>query len=97
MGLLDRLFGRKEAATATATTNTIRYRSGISDTPASLAQRFYGDESKWEVVWRTNLRVLRDEVQGRDDKILPGTDLEIPDAKFDLEGKPVETTQSTQL
>lgn len=94
MGLLDRLLGRKQQAEApTTTTNVIRYRTGINETPRSIARKFYGDESKWELVWRTNMRVLRDEVQGRDDVILTGTELEIPDPVYDLEGKPVAAGQ----
>jgi nucleoid-associated protein YgaU len=87
MGLLDRLRGKKPAAAPAM--HSIRYRTGINETPRSIARKFYGDEYRWELVWQTNLRVLKDEVQGRDDVILAGTELEIPDPKYDLDGKPI--------
>lgn len=87
MGLLDRLLGKRPAAAPT--THSIRYRTGINETSRSIARKFYGDESQWELVWQTNLRLLKDEVQGRDDVIFPGTELEIPDPKYGPDGEPV--------
>jgi nucleoid-associated protein YgaU len=86
MGLLDKLFGRKTEAPRG---QTITYRTGPDDTCRSLAKRFYGDESQWEKIYNANRRIIQDEVQSGTDRLLPGTELTIPDAKFDASGQPI--------
>jgi len=89
MGLLDRLFGGgKKAETSSGV--TISYTSGPGDTCRSVAKRFYGDETRWEDVYKPNSHLLKDEVQSGSDALLVGTTLTIKGAKFDVNGQPVE-------
>ncbi|HEX2037588.1 MAG TPA: hypothetical protein VHS99_25710 [Chloroflexota bacterium] len=88
MGLLDRLFGRtKEAPVRGA---AVTYRVGINETCRTLARRFYGEEGRWERIYQDNERVLGSEVQTSTDPILPGTEVTIRDAAFDLDGNPID-------
>jgi nucleoid-associated protein YgaU len=54
-----------------------------------LAQKFYGDESQWEKIYKPNEWRLKEEVQSGTDKLLPGTELTIKDPKFDAAGQRV--------
>ena len=87
MGLLDKLFGGGKKSGGGGM--TITYRTGPQDTCRSLAKRFYGDESQWERIYKPNEWRLKEEVQGGNDKLLPGTELTIKDPKFNEQGQPV--------
>ena len=88
MGLLDRLFGGGKKADTNGGA-TLSYASGPGDTCRSLAKRFYGDESRWEDIYKPNQHLLKDEVQSGSDALLVGTTLTIKNAKFDASGTPV--------
>ena len=90
MGLLDKLFGGGKKADSGG--QTLTYRTGPDDTCRSLAKRFYGNEADWEKIYKPNEWRLKDEVQSGTDKLLPGTELTIKDAKFDATGAPVGAT-----
>ena len=66
-----------------------RTTSGPGDTCRSLAKRFYGDETRWEDVYKPNAHLLKDEVQSGSDALLVGTTLTIKSPKFDASGQPV--------
>lgn len=87
MGLLDKLFGGGKKSSSGGM--KITYRTGPTDTCRSLAKKFYGDESQWEKIYKPNEWRLKEEVQSGSDKLLPGTELTIPDPKFDEAGQPV--------
>jgi nucleoid-associated protein YgaU len=88
MGFLARLFGGGKKDEDSGGT-TISYTSGPGDTCRSLAKRFYGDENRWEDVYKPNAHLLKDEVQSGSDSLLVGTTLTIKNAKFDASGQPV--------
>jgi len=44
-----------------------------NDTLYSLARQYYGDQSKWKVIWEAN----KDKIPNKD-KLKPGTELTIP-------------------
>ena len=73
MGFLDRLFGRQQAPAGPIK----EYRTLPGDTLRSIARKEYGDESKWELLYETNKRILEDPQA----EIFPGTVLKIPPAK----------------
>jgi len=87
MGLLDRLFGRKQK---TSSSITITYRVGTGETLKSIAQKFYGDSAQWEKVYKPNSWKLED----AEGTIFPGTELQIPDPVYDAEGRPVQAVGS---
>jgi nucleoid-associated protein YgaU len=89
MGLLDRLFGGGKKSEADAGGAPISYTSGPGDTCRSLAKRFYGDENRWEDIYKPNAHLLKDEVQSGSDSLLVGTTLTIKSPKFDASGQPV--------
>ena len=83
MGILDWLFGgSKEEAEPEAP--AITYSTGSGETLRSIARKFYGSETQWERLYRRNARILED----AEGDIYPGTQLTIPDPKYDLEGNP---------
>ena len=92
MGLLDRLFGGGKKAESDGA--TISYTSGPGDTCRKLAERFYGDENKWEMIYNPNKHLLKDEVQSGTDSLLIGTTLTIKGAKFDASGQPVAAAEA---
>ncbi len=85
MGILDWLFGgsKEEAAPETP---PITYSTGSGETLRSIARKFYGNETQWERLYRRNSRILED----AEGDIYPGTQLTIPDPKYDLEGNPIK-------
>ena len=87
MGLLDGLLGRKKAVPAL--TPQLMYRVGINETCRTLAQKFYGNEARWEEIYGANERVLKSEVQLGTDALLPGTEIVVLAPRFDAEGRPV--------
>jgi nucleoid-associated protein YgaU len=92
MGLLDKLFGKKQETPAGV---TITYRTAMNETCRSIAKKFYGDESEWERIYKPNEWRLKDEVQSGSDKLLPGTELTIKDPKFDERGQPITAGAAT--
>jgi hypothetical protein len=87
MGLWSKLFGGRQPVADAGTTLT--YRVGVNETCRSLAQRFYGDGQQWERIFRDNERILKDAVQASGDPLLPGTEVIIRGARYDVDGLPV--------
>ena len=87
MGLLDGLLGRKKVVPEP--TPRLTYRVGISETCRTLAQKFYGNEARWEEIYGANERVLKSEVQVGTDALLPGTEIVVLAPRFDAEGRPI--------
>jgi len=88
VGLLDWLFGGKQEDAAPETP-PITYSTGSGETLRSISQKFYGTETQWEKLYRRNARILED----AEGDIYAGTQLTIPDPKFDLQGNPIEPEQ----
>ena len=89
MGLLYKLFGGGKKSDGASGGNSVSYRTGPGDTCRSLAKRFYGSESEWQRIYDANARVIKDEVQSGSDPMLVGTELTVPNPKYDASGQPV--------
>ena len=89
MGILTRLFGDKPKSVQAVP--DLHYRVGVNETCRSLAQRFYGNEVRWEQIYAANERTLRSEVQIGTDPLPPGVEVVIPSPQFGLDGNPLET------
>lgn len=89
MGILTRLFGEKPKSVLAAP--QLHYRVGLNETCRSLAQRFYGNEARWEQIYAANERALRSEVQIGTDTLPPGLEIVIPSPQFGLDGRPFES------
>ena len=83
MGFLDWLFGKK--GDEEPGTPPLLYRTGSGETLRSLAGKFYGNEEAYMKIYDRNARVLEDAVGD----IFPGTELTIPEPKFNADGTPV--------
>ena len=88
MGFLGRLFGGSRVGTVE--TPRLTYRVGINETCRTLAQRFYGNDARWEEIYVPNERVLKSEVQLGTDTLLPGTEIVVLSPRFGLDGGPFE-------
>ncbi len=73
MGILEAIGLRrpKEAPAPSALHKVVKV--GPGDTLARIALREYGDESKWEVIYQANKRIIDDP-----DSIYPGMELRLP-------------------
>jgi|DewCreStandDraft_1066081.scaffolds.fasta_scaffold00207_68 nucleoid-associated protein YgaU len=74
MGFLDRLFGKKQQPAGPMK----EYRTMPGDTLKSVARKEYGDESKWQLLYETNKRILEEANADPNTEIYPGTVLKIP-------------------
>jgi nucleoid-associated protein YgaU len=88
VGILTRLFGGKPEPVRAAP--ELRYRVGLNETCRSLAERFYGNEVRWEQIYAANERTLRSEVQIGTDPLPPGVEIAIPSPQFGLDGQPFQ-------
>ncbi len=72
MGFLDALFGKKKSSGSVRTTVKV----GPGETLQDIAQREYGDASKWDVIFQKNKWRFE---EGDPKTIYPGMDLDIPE------------------
>ena len=73
-------------------TPRLTYRVGLNETCRTLAQRFYGNEARWEEIYIANERVLKSEVQLGNDALPPGTEVVVLAPRFDTDGRPLAGT-----
>ncbi len=96
MGFLAKLFGTEQQR-ADGRVPTLTYRVGVNETCRALAKKFYGDEAQWERVYADNERVIKDDVQTSTDPLLPGTEVTIKGAKYDLDGQPIDSPSARAM
>ena len=72
MGFLDALFGKKKSGGSVRTIVKV----GPGETLQDIAQREYGDASKWDVIFQKNKWRFE---EGDPKTIYPGMDLDIPE------------------
>jgi hypothetical protein len=90
MGLFD-LFrtGKKPVRDLTP---RLSYSVGIHETCRTLAQRFYGNDARWEEIYAANERVLKSVAQLGNDPLPPGTEIVVLAPRFGVDGLPFAET-----